>query len=168
MVAMDSLANSGVSFPIFLAYGLLILIYIFILRLLLNLLQQMGDKHSIQRSVVDRDIHQTMTHRVETSMHAFDVYGIAIVIAKGGIATITMATIIIILVIKFGLIVTAFLVSGVVLTLWAINHWLSSLQKPGSLRAEMHKFFQNAGGVGTIITLSIVLVVLIFLMIFIH
>jgi len=168
MQAMDTVANSGFSLPIFLMYGLLILLYLIILRLLLNLLQQLGDKHAYQRSVVDRDIHQTMTRRVETSMHAFNVYDLAIVIAKAGITTIAMAAIIILLTVKFGIVATILLIAITIILLYTVDRWLKSREKPGSFRADVRKYVQKAGSVGTIVMLSIALVVLLFVMIWLH
>lgn len=168
MVPMGSIANNGFSLPIFLAYGFIILIYLVILRLLLNLLQQMSDKHISQRSVIDRDIHRVMTNDVETSMQAFNAYNIAIVIAKGGIAAIAMAGVLVVLVLKFGILTAVLLVVMAVAILWAINHWLKSREKPESLRAEIRKNVQKAGSMGSIIMLSIALVALIFVMVLIH
>jgi hypothetical protein len=160
-------SDNSIGLGVFLAYGILILLYLIILRLLLNLLQQMGDKHIAQRSVIDRDIHRTMTNHVETSMHAFDAYNIAIVIVKGGISAIAMAAIIVLLVIKFGFLATGVLIVIVVTVIYAVDHWLKSREKPGSFRAEVRKYVQKAGSVGTIIMLSILLVVLLFVMTFI-
>jgi hypothetical protein len=168
MVRMGSIANSGLSFPVFIAYGFIILLYLFILRLLLNLLQRYGDKHLATRSVIDRDIHRVMTNDVETSMQAFNAYSVAIVIAKGGIAALAMAGAIVVLVLKFGLIAATLLIVIAVSILWGINHWLKSREKPESVRAEVSKNLQKAGSMGMIVMLSIALVVLIFVMIVIH
>jgi hypothetical protein len=165
---MNTLATDGISFPILLAYGLLILLYLLILKLLLNLLQQMGDKHRIQKSVIDRDVHRVMTPQVDSSMQTFDPYGVAIIIAKGGITAISMAAVIILSVLKVGIVATALLVVIAVLFLWAINHWLKAREKAGSVRDEIRKYVQKSGSMGTIVLLSILLVVLLFVMIVIH
>lgn len=161
---MDSVADNGVTFSSLIAYGILIFLYLVILRLLLNVLQQMSDKHILQKSVIDRDIHRTMTSRVETSMHAFDVYSVAIVIAKGGIATLAMAAIIVLLVIKVGLLATVLLITIVILLLYGYSRWAKSREKAESLRGEIKKNLQKAGGIGTILMLSIALVALLFVM----
>jgi small-conductance mechanosensitive channel len=168
MTIMNTLAANGLSFPILLAYGLLILLYLLILKLLINLLQQMGDKHMLQRSVIDRDIHQTMTNRVETSMHAFDIYSVAIVIAKGGIAVLAMAAVMVLLVLKVGVLATMLLVIVVILLLYAYNQWVRSREKDKSIRGEIRKYVQKSGSIGMILLLSISLVVLLFVMILIH
>ena len=165
---MESIADNGVTFPVLIAYGFLIFLYLVILRLLLNLLQQMGDKHVLQKSVIDRDIHSTMTNRVETSMHAFDVYSVAIVIAKGGIATLAMAAIIILLVIKVGILATILLIAIVIMLLYAYNRWTKSRERAESLRGEIKKNIQKAGSMGTIVMLSIALVALLFVMLVLH
>jgi len=165
---MESLAANGISFPVLLAYGMIILLYLVILRLLLNLLQQMGDKHRTQRSVIDVDVHRTMTPQVDSSMHAFDIYSIAIVIAKGGIAMVAMAAMIVLLAIKVGILATVLIVAMVVLCLWTVNQWLRSREKVGSIGGEMRKYVQKSGSMGTVVLLSIVLVVLLFIMIWMH
>jgi uncharacterized membrane protein YidH (DUF202 family) len=162
---MNSLAENGVTFSSLIAYGILIFLYLVILRLLLNMLQQMSDQHVLQKSVIDRDIHKTMTNRVETSMHAFDIYSVAIVIAKGGIATLAMAAIIVLLIVKVGLLATIFLIAIVILLLYGYNRWARSREKAESLRGEIRKNIQKAGSGGMILLLSIALVVLLFVMI---
>lgn len=161
---MDSFSSNTPGLPILLAYGFLILIYLVILRLLLNLLQQMSNKHRIQRSVIDSDIHQTMSSNLDGSMQTFDAYPIAIVIAKGGIAAISMAAVIVLMVIKVGIVATASLVVIVVLFAWAVNHWLRSREKVGTIR-QITKVVEKSGSIATVVMLSIVLVVLLFLMI---
>ncbi len=163
---MESLSDSSVGLPSLFAYGLLILLYLIILKLLLNLLQRLG-KERYHKSVVDREIHATMTNRVETSMHAFDVYDIALIIAKAGIATIAMAAIIVLLVIKVGVLATALLIIITVTVLYAVSTWLKSQEKPGTMRAEVRKYIRKTGGVGTVIILSLALVLLLFGMTFI-
>lgn len=108
-----------------------------------------------------------MTNRVETSMHAFDVYDIALIIAKAGIATIAMAAIIVLLVIKVGVLATALLIIITVTVLYAVSTWLKSQEKPGTMRAEVRKYIRKTGGVGTVIILSLALVLLLFGMTFI-
>jgi hypothetical protein len=160
---MFSGADSSISLGTFIAYGVLIFLYLVILKLLLNLLQQMGARQS-QRSVVDRDIRRTWNRRDESSMYAFDIYGASLVIAKGGIATIAMAAIIVLLVLKFGLLATGVLIVMVVVALYGVDHWLRSREKPDSVRAEIRRALRGAGSMGTIILLSILLVVLLFVM----
>lgn len=156
------------SMGIFLAYGLLILLYLFILRLLLNLIQRMGDKGAIGKSIIDRDIHQTMTNEVETSMHAFNAYNIAIIIVKFAVAAIAMGAIEVIMVMKFGVLAAALLTVLVVLIAWAFNHWLKSKEEAHNIIGETRKFIANAGSAGTVVLLTIALVVVIFVMIFIQ
>lgn len=161
---METLANDTTSLPMLLAYGLLILLYLLILKLLLNFLQQMGDKHRTQKSVIDVDIHNTMTPQVESSMHTFDVYSIAIVIAKGGITATAMAAIIVLLVLKVGILATALLILIVIVFLWGLNHWLNHREKVGTIR-EIRRYVQKSGSVGSVVMLSIALVVVLFGMI---
>lgn len=160
---MFSGADNSISLGVFIAYGILIFLYLVILKLLLNLLQQMGARQA-QRSVVDRSIRRAMTRKDESSMYAFDIYSISLVVAKGGIATIAMAAIIILLVLKFGLLATGVLIIMVVVALYGVDHWLRSREKPDSVRAEIRRALKGAGSMGTIILLSILLVVLLFFM----
>lgn len=165
---MESIARDGTGLPLLLAYGFVILLYLIILRLLLNMIQQMGDKHLTQRSVVDRDIHKMMDNRVETSMHAFDVYTVALIIAKGGIAALFMAAIIVLLSVKVGILATAMLIAIVITMLWGVNHWLKSQEKTRSIRGEIQKYVQKSGSVGSILLLSIALATLLFALIVMH
>jgi 4-hydroxybenzoate polyprenyltransferase len=165
---MESLADNGVSFPVLMAYGFVIFLYIIILKLLLNLLQQMGDKHRIQKSVIDVDVHRVMTPEIDSSMQAFNVYSIATVIARGGIAAVAMAAIIVLMVMKVGVLPTFLLITIVIALLWAFNHWMKSREKPESFRGEIRKYIQKSGSVGSVIMLSIALAVLLFVMIIIH
>lgn len=164
---MHSIAKDGIGFPILLAYGLIILLYLIILRLMLNALQQLGEKHRYQKTVVDADIHRTMNDRIERSMDTFDIYSMAIVIAKGGIAAVAMAAIIILLTLKVGIIATILVITGVVLCLWTANRWLRSQEKAMNIRGEIHKYAQKFGSMGMIIVLSGILVVLLFAMVWI-
>jgi|GEM_PF-7096634 len=165
---MQKLEGDPVNLTLLFLYGLIILLYLFILRLLLNVLQQLNDKHHVQRSVVDVDIRRVMTPQVESSMHAFDISMIAITIAKGAIATVATAVVIILLVLKVGILATALLVAIVVLIAWAVDIWLRSRKKPAGVRAQMYKIVQRSGSFGMILMLSILLVALLFVMIWIH
>jgi hypothetical protein len=165
---METIAKEGLNLPMLLAYGSVILVYLIVLRLLLSLLQQMGDKHRTQRSVIDADIHRTMGPQIEASMQTFDVYRVAIIIAKGGITALSMAIIIFLLTVKAGIVATGLLITGVVLCLWAADHWLKSQEKAKSIRGEVRKYVQKSGSMGMIIMLSITLVVLLFVLVWMH
>lgn len=165
---MTDLAANGISFPTLIAYGFLIFTYLIILRVLLNLLEQMSDKYRVHKSVIDRAIHQTVPSDLDSSMQAFNIYSIARVIVRWGIVAIAMAAIIVLLVIKVGYVATALLIAITVILLWAMNHWLKSREKTHSAQAEIRKYIEKSGNVGTIIVLSITLVVLLFLMIMIR
>lgn len=159
------MAANGINFPTLIAYGFLILTYIVILRILLNILEQMSDKYRVRKSVIDTAIHRTVPSDLDSSMQAFNIFSVALVIAKWGIVAIAMAAIIVLMVIKVGIIATALLIAITVLLLWAMNRWLKSREKAHSAQAEVRKYIEKSGGVGTIILLSIILVVLLFLMI---
>lgn len=163
---MPQYVDSSISLGSFIAYGFLILLYLMILKLLLNVMQRMGDRHLAQRSIIDRDIRRVMTNRVETSMQTFDVYSVALIIAKGGIATLAMAAVIVMMTLKFGPLATGALVVMVIAILYAVNRWLRSREKPGSVRAELRKQVQKFGSMGAIIMLSLTLVILLFVMAF--
>lgn len=165
---MQNINGDPVSASVLLAYGLLILLYLLILRLLLNLLQQMTNKHYTAKSVIDRDIHRVMNDNVETSMHAFNVYSLATLIVKAGVTTIAMAAIVVLLVVKVGIFATTLLVLICLILLWTLNQWLRRREKAGGLRQEIRKYTQRAGSAGTVVLLSIALVVLLFVMIVIH
>jgi hypothetical protein len=165
---MNTVVQGGLSLPIFVAYGTLILLYLIILRLMLNFIQGMGDKHSYQRSVVDRDIHAAKGEEAEASMRTFDSYKLAVVIAKAGAMVIAMAAVIVLLAVKFGILATALLIAIAVTALYAIDHWLKSREKPESFRSEVRKYVQGVGNTGTILILSIILVVLLFVMLWLY
>jgi hypothetical protein len=154
---MNAAVDTTPSLSVILTYGLVILLYLVILRLLLNLLQGVSDKHR-QRSVIDRGIHATMSHRHEGSMQAFDSYGIAVVITKGGIATLSMAAIIVLLSVKIGVPATFLIIISVILVTWAANKWVRSHEK-GTLR-EARVIAQKAGSMGAVLALSVTLVIL--------
>lgn len=97
-------------------------------------------------------------------MYAFDIYSISLVIAKGGIATIAMAAMIVLLVLKFGLLATGVLIVMVVVALYGVDHWLRTRKKSNSVRSEIRKALRGVGSMGTIIALSVLLVVLLFVM----
>ncbi|MDB5184119.1 MAG: hypothetical protein JWO07_800 [Candidatus Saccharibacteria bacterium] len=164
---MDSLADTAPSLPVMLAYGLVILLYLVILRLLLNFLQQLSDKHHRHQSIIDRGIRAMKSHRIDGSMQAFDPYTIAVIIAKGGIATISMAVVIVLLVTKVGPTATAALLVAVILVAWAVNHWLKSREKVGTIK-EIRTYIQKSGSIGSVVVLSIALVVLLFIMVMLH
>jgi hypothetical protein len=168
MVAMEALAANGISFPVLIAYGLLISLYLLILKLLLDLMQSLGNKHHLQKTVIDVDIHKTMTPDIDSSMQAFDVYSIAFVIAKWGIAAVAMAVIIVLLSLKVGIIATALLIMIVITLLWGVNIYLKSREKPDDLRVKVQRVFEKSGSIGTVILLAIALAVVIFIMIWIH
>lgn len=161
----SSIAANDINIPTLVAYGFLILTYLIILKVLLNILEQMSDKYRVRKSVIDTAIHRTIPSDLDSSMQAFNIFSVALVIAKWGIVTIAMAAIIVLMVIKVGIIATALLIAITVLLLWAMNRWLKSREKAHSAQAEVRKYIEKSGGVGTIILLSIILVVLLFLMI---
>lgn len=166
---MQTLSGDSVSLTVLFLYGLIILLYLIILRLLLNMLQQLNDKHHrTQKSIIDVDVHRIMTPQVESSMHAFDISTLAITIAKGGIAAIAMAAIIVLLVLKIGFFATLIIIAIVILIAWALDLWLRSREKPGGIRSEVQKYVQKSGSVGTILLLSILLVILLFIMTWLH
>ncbi len=165
---MESLADNGVSLPILLAYGLLILLYLVILRLLLNFLQQLGSKHRTQRSIIDVDIHNTMTPRVDSSMQTFDVHSIANTIARGIVTVVAIAILLVLAVIKIGILATIILLAIIVLCLYAINQLLRQMSKTEIMKS-VHKYTQLGGGnTGAILLLSIALVVVLFLLVVLH
>lgn len=165
---MDPITDTGLSLPIFLTYGLVILLYLIILRKLLDVLQRRGDGVAYQRSVVDRDIQRTMTGTEESSMHAFNVRNLATTIAKALVSVVAMGVMIILSVVKFGPFATVLMIVMCVSVLYAYNRWQKSREKPSSVRAEIRKGIDKAGNTGMIIMLSIVLVALLFVMIVIH
>lgn len=159
--------GSPISLAVLVLYGLIISFYLIILRLLLDMLQQLG-RHHTQKSIIDVDIHRTMTSRVENSMHTFDITSVAVTIAKGGISVVAMAAIIVLLVIKVGLIATILFITIVILMAWAMNVWLRSREKPGDVRDQIRKYVLKSGSVGMVLLLSIILVALLFVMILLH
>lgn len=165
---MDPVTDAGMSLPIFLTYGLVILLYLIILRKLLDVLQRKGEHNAYQRSIVDRDIQMTMTGNEESSMHAFNVRNLATIIAKGLVSVIAMGAMIILSAVKFGVLSTVLMIIMCVGLLYAYNKWQNSREKPGSVRAEIRKGLDKVGNTGMIIMLSIILVALLFVMIIIH
>jgi hypothetical protein len=159
---MDSITDTTPSLPVMLAYGLIILLYLVILRLLLNFFQQMSDKHA-QRSIIDRSIHAMRTHRVDSSMQAFDPYSIAIAITKGGIATLATAVVIVLLIEKLGFEATVTVLIMVIIVAWTANRWLRSREKVGIVR-EARKYLQRGGSVGSVIALSVLLAFVLFVL----
>jgi hypothetical protein len=160
--------DDTLSLPIFIAYGILILLYLVILKVLLNLLQQLGSKHRTQRSVIDVDIHNTMTPRVDSSMQTYDVRSIANIIARGVITAIAMAILIVLSVVKIGLLATLVLLGIVILCMWAINQLLRQISKTEVMKT-IHKYTQLGGSnTGAILLLSIALVVVLFFLVILH
>jgi hypothetical protein len=160
--------NDTLSLPILIAYGILILLYLVILKVLLNLLQQLGSKHRTQRSVIDVDIHNTMTPHVDSSMQTFDVRSIANIIARGIVTVTAMAILIVLSVIKIGFLATVVLISIVILCMWAINQLLRQMSRTEIMKT-VHKYTQLGGGnTGAIVLLSIGLVVVLFGLVFLH
>lgn len=165
---MGLASDNDLSLPVFMAYSLVILLYFVILRILLQLLQQVGNRHGVRRSIIDTNIHATMIPRVDNSMDTFDIYSMAVVIAKFGIATVAIAGVIVLLVLKLGVLAAAILVLLAILVLWALNHWLRSRERPGSIKTEIRHYIRKSGSIGSIIMLSILLVALLFVMIWLH
>ena len=162
---MQTYSGESVSITVIIIYGAIILLYLLILQLLLNVLQQLSDKHRPQRSVIDVDIHRTMTPRIESSMHTFDISSVALIIAKAGISVAAMAAVIVLLVIKIGILASITLVAIVILVAWAIDVWLKSRKTSNSVRSEVRKVVQKSGNIGVMLALSILLAVLLFIMI---
>jgi hypothetical protein len=155
---MESLSGSTTTsnFWVFVGYGILIFLYLVILRLLLNFIQQLGQKYRTQKSVVDVDIHRTMTPKIEDSMIAFDPYSIAMTVVKGAMAIIGMAIAIIILVLKLGVVATGLILVTAVLLLWAVNHWLRQ-RDSSSFRHRVNHFIKTGGNAVSVTVLVIAL-----------
>ncbi|MDB5176899.1 MAG: hypothetical protein JWN75_567 [Candidatus Saccharibacteria bacterium] len=159
---MNSLPST-ISFPALIAYGLLILIYLLILKLLLASLQQLGKKQQPYRSVVDADIRRTVPTDVDSTMQSYDIRSVANIIARGLVTVVAIAIMIILSTIKIGLLVTLVVVGIVIVLLWAINRLLRQISKT-EVTATIRKYTQLGGGnTGSILLLSIALVVVLFL-----
>lgn len=162
---MQTINDNNVSLQLLIAYGIFVVIYLVLLRFLIYVFQHMWDTGAQNRSVIDRDIHQTMRNNINTSMQALDTYGLAKIILRAGIAILAMVAIILILHSRFGLIITALLIGVAVLILWTFNYWSKNSRKTQSVRNEIRKYVSNIGGVGILIGLSVCLALLLFIMV---
>lgn len=83
------------SLLLFAAYGVLIFLYLIILKVLMNCIEQLTSKSTpATRSVIDVDIHREAANRhVDDKSHTFDAFGFAmtflkLIISLGGIVAI--------------------------------------------------------------------------------
>lgn len=162
MMGMQSV-DKDLSIGIFIVYGAVILLYFFVLNLLIAVIRRMGEHH-VNRSVIDRDIHRTMTDRIDTSMHSFDSYNLAIIVLKGLMITLSMAVIFIIMYLKLGLPLTILMTLAVVAILWAINYLKKHSTRSKSIQSEIRQYSDKMSSTGAIIMLSVCLVFLLFSM----
>lgn len=162
---MDPLTSNGISVPMLFAYGILIMIYLMILKLLLTSLQQLGKKDQSYRSVVDADIRRTVPAEVDSMMQTNNVRTFANTVARGFVTVIAMAAVIVLLVVKVGILATLFLLIMVIVTLWAFNRLLRQISKT-EMKAAIRRYVQlGAGNTSSILLLSIGLVVVLFLLV---
>lgn len=153
---MESLGLSDNQYWFFIGYCILIFIYLVILRLLLNFLQQLTQKNRTQRSIVDVDIHEAMNPRMDDSMRAFDPYPLAIVVVRATMAVIGMAIVLLVSYVKIGLLGTAGLVIAAILLSWAYSRWINQHNKTELSRSVQH-FVQTGGSYVSVILLFIAL-----------
>ncbi len=164
---MDPLSNNTSNLWVFMGYGVLIFLYLVILRLLLNFIQQLGHKYRTQKSVVDVDIHRTMTPKIDDSMTAFDPYSIAMAVVKGALAVGGIALVLAILVIKLGVIATGLILVIVILLLWAVSHWLHQ-KEDSSFRHQVSRFVKTGGNAISVTLLLIALALVTIALVAIH
>lgn len=160
---MQALGGDSISFPVMMLYGILILLYLTILRLMLDMLQQMGKKHVVQKFVVDADIQRARTGDADRNMHEFDSYGLAITIAKTGLLVLGTAALMVMSVIKLGFIATVFLIAIAILVIWLVSSIIKMIQHTKIIQS-VRKAISRSGNTGSVLMLSIALVVVLFIM----
>jgi hypothetical protein len=156
--------DTDLSISIFIGYGIVVLLYFFVLNLLLTAIRRMGERHVNNRSVIDRDIHKTMTDRIDTSMHSFDSYNLAIIVLKALLITLSMAVIIVIIYLRLGPLLAALMILGVVAILWAMNYLIKHNTRSKSIQTAIKQYSDRTGNAGAIAILSVCLVFLLFIM----
>lgn len=145
-------------------YGFIIVLYLIILKLLLNALQQLTDKDSEKRSIVDMQIHRTTQAQIEESMHTFDISAAAMVIAKAAFVVVALAAVIVIVVVKVGY-VPALLLAGIVGgSLWLVRTWMKGQDRTHDIRGDIRNIMKKAASIGMVIVLGVMLLVLLLIM----
>lgn len=151
------------SLIVFIAYGLLICLYLVTLKLLLNCIEQlMSSKNNpVRRSIIDVDIHREAANRhADDKTHMFDPYAFALTFLKIFILITGVAGIFIIITIKLNVFFAFGIAVLVGVIAWQLVQWHNRKGKEVVRRYE--NIFIKIGGynIGTLIFFVIALVLI--------
>ena len=159
MNQMDQLSSdiNWDSLIILAAYGVLILMYLIVLKLLMRCLEQMFNKApQAQNTVVDMDIRlEAANKHADDKNFMFDPYGVAVVIVKVFFSIAAIVAAYTIVMIKLNVLIAT---SGAVfigVAVWRLNEWR---KRGGAHKLEEYdEAFARMGGynIGTLIFLVI-------------
>ncbi len=144
------------------AYGLAILVYLLVLKMLVDAFRRNATDAS-GKSVVDRDLRQHK--RYQEYSEATGVGYIANVLAKGIAIAAWLAVVIYITSYKFGLLVTSMIIFIIILVAWVINS-LKKRYNVGQTYKKVGKLVNNMHGSVAITGLMVILALLTILLVF--
>lgn len=127
VIIMNNLSSDASSwdyFLLFAAYGILILLYIVILKALMNCIEHMMSKnHHSQRSVIDVQIHQNSKIHHDDKMKSFDFYPLALEFLKISLIIGGLVEIFVLITLKLN-VFFAFGISVLVAGIgWQVHQW---------------------------------------------
>lgn len=161
---MNSLSGNETTSLVYLfAYGILLLLYIVILKLFMNCIDELMTKsHSVvHRSIIDVQIRQEAANRhTEDKTHTFDAYMIAMTFLKIIILLGTLTGIFVLLIIKLNIFFALGTAVLMAVVAWQFNVWRNGKGKDLVKRSE--SVFIQLGGysLGSLIILAIALILI--------
>lgn len=143
------------------AYGVLILLYLVILKLLMNCIEQLTAKGSntFHRSVIDVQIRQEAANlHTDDKTHTFDAFLLAMTFLKAVVLVVGLAGVFILVTLKLNIFFAFGVAALASVVAWQINLWRKGKGKDIIKRSE-HIFIQVGGyNIGTLIFFIIALI----------
>lgn len=145
------------------AYGLLLLLYLIILKLFMNCIDELMSKsHTLShKSVIDLQIRQEAANRhTDDKTHTFDAYRMAITFVKIVILLCTLTGIFVLLIIKLNIFFALGMAVLMGIVAWQVNNWRNGKGKEVVRRSE-DVFIQMGGySLGSLVILGIALILI--------
>lgn len=156
---MNDSYTTVVDVRIVVAYMVLVLIYLLILKLLLNAIQSLTHGYRTQRSIIDLEIHrQSPSDRIEDSMRDMNVFQGTVALLRVLVAFVGLVGVMALLIIKLNFFV-AVLIAGVSsLVAWQFVQW----RRRGKANARLEQYFEAfLSGGGNVVTIGLLIVALV-------